>query len=89
MFQAKTPLDQNQALHLSELVVALRREVQQTTSAPVLELGAVDERKKLVVDDIDHWLQLVMEADTLGWMILPRICPRPGMQSATPPCRGA
>jgi len=67
IFQAKTPLDQNQA-HLSELVVALRREVQQTTSAPVLELGAVDERKKLLVVDDDRSLaaQLVMEADALG-----------------------
>jgi len=84
IFQAKTPLDQNQALHLSELVVALRRGAT-TTSAPVLELGAVDERKKLLVVDDDRSLaaQLVMEADALGcgW-ILPRICPRPGMQSA-------
>jgi len=42
--------------------------VQQTTSAPVLELGAVDERKKLLVVDDDRSLaaQLVMEADALG-----------------------
>ena len=68
MFQAKTSLDQDQALHLSQLVVALRRELQQTTSAPVFEPGAVDERKKLLVVDDDRSLaaQLVMEADTLG-----------------------
>ena len=68
MFQAKTSLDQDQALHLSQLVVALRRELQQTTLAPVLEPGAVDERKKLLVVDDDRSLaaQLVMEADTLG-----------------------
>jgi len=42
-------LDQDQALHLSELmVVALRRELQQTASAPVLEPGAVDELKETV-----------------------------------------
>jgi len=88
IFQAKTPLDQNQALHLSELVVALRRGAT-TTSAPVLELGAVDERKKLLVVDDDRSLA-GMEADAwgCGW-ILPRICPRPGMQSAAiAPCRG-
>ena len=68
MFQAKTCLDQDQALHLSQLVVALRRELQQTTLAPVFEPGAVDERKKLLVVDDDRSLaaQLVMEADTLG-----------------------
>lgn len=68
MFQAKTSLDQDQALHLSQLVVALRRELQQTTLAPVLEPGAVDERKKLLVVDDNRSLaaQLVMEADTLG-----------------------
>jgi len=69
IFQAKMPLGQDQALQLSELLVALRRELQRTTSAPVFEPGLVDESKNvlLVVDD-DRSLaeQLVMEASTLG-----------------------
>ncbi len=68
MFQAKTPLGQNQALHLSELVVALRRELQRPTSAPVFEPGSVDQLPLLLVVDDDRSLaeQLVMEAATLG-----------------------
>jgi len=49
-----------------------------------LELGAVDERKKLLVVDDDRSLaaQLVMEAD--GMMDI-ATDPRPGMQSAAIP----
>jgi len=85
IFQAKTPLDQNQALHLSELVVALRREVQQTTSAPVLE-ELMSARNCWWLTTIDHWLR------SWSWRLMPwgcgwilRICPRPGMQSAAIP----
>ncbi len=68
IFQAKTPLGQDQALHLFELLVALRRELQQTTSAPVFEPGSVDEQPLLLVVDDDTKLakQLAMEADSLG-----------------------
>ncbi len=69
MFQTKTPLDQNQALHLSELVVALRRALQQTTGRQIFESSSVDERKKLLlVVDEDRSLaaEVAMEADTLG-----------------------
>jgi len=80
IFQAKTPLDQNQALHLSELV-ALRREVQQL---PQLRSWSLEQlmsaRNCWWLTTIDHWLRL--EADALGCGWMPRICPRPGMQSA-------
>lgn len=42
IFQAKSHDDQNQALQLFELLVALRRELQQTTQAPISEPGSVD-----------------------------------------------
>jgi len=71
MFQGKTPLGQNQALHLSELLVALRRELQRTTSAPVFEPESVVHLPLLLVVDDDSSLakQLVMEAAMLGMRI--------------------
>jgi diguanylate cyclase (GGDEF)-like protein len=68
IFQAKTPLGQDQALQLSELLVALRRELQQTPSTPVFEPGLVNESNVLLVVDDDQLLteQLVIEASTLG-----------------------
>ena len=71
MFQARMPLGQDQALQMSELVVALRRDLQRTTSTPVFEPGSVDERKKLLVVDDDRSCAelLLMEADTLGMRV--------------------
>lgn len=71
IFQAKSHNDQNQALHLSELLVALRRELQQTPSAPVSKPDSVNERPLLLAIDNDTELttQLVMEADTLGMRV--------------------
>jgi diguanylate cyclase (GGDEF)-like protein len=68
IFQAKRHDGQDQALHLSELLVALRRELQQTISAPVCEPGPVDERDVLLVvsNDTELAAQLVMEAELCG-----------------------
>jgi len=84
IFQAKTPLDQNQALHLSELVVALRGRC----NKPQLRSWSLEQlmsaRNCWWLTTIDHWLRSWswrLMPWGCGW-ILPRICPRPGMQSA-------
>jgi len=83
IFQAKTPLDQNQALHLSELVVALRcNKLPQLRSWSLEQLMSA--RNCWWLTTIDHWLRSWswrLMPWGCGW-ILPRICPRPGMQSA-------
>lgn len=63
IFQAKLPLEQ-QALYLSELLVALRRGLQQTlVSEPI----SLDERPLLLIIDNDTLAtQWAMEANTLG-----------------------
>lgn len=69
IFQAaKCQYDQNQALLLSELVVSLRRELQQTTSALVSEPESVDKRPLLYVvdDDTELTAELVKEAELCG-----------------------
>lgn len=69
MFQAKTPLEHDQAMRLAQLVVALRRELQRTPVGQVFEPGQVDERKNLLLvvdDDRSLAAQLVKEADAWG-----------------------
>jgi diguanylate cyclase (GGDEF)-like protein len=54
LFQAGKPLAQDQALQLSELVVALRRELQGTTMEPPRKLRLIDERPLLLIVDQDR-----------------------------------
>ncbi|HEY9846044.1 MAG TPA: response regulator, partial [Candidatus Caenarcaniphilales bacterium] len=70
LLQVKAPLEQDQALRLSELVATLRRELQQTT-APGENPDWIAERPLLLVVDDDQSLavQLALEADTLGMRV--------------------
>jgi diguanylate cyclase (GGDEF)-like protein len=54
LFQAGKPLAQDQALQLSELVVALRRELQGTAMEPPHKLRSIDERPLLLIVDQDR-----------------------------------
>ncbi len=68
LFQSGELLDQNQTLQVSELSVALHRELQQTTVGQIPKLPSVDERPLLLLVEPDKPLAkaLAMEAATWG-----------------------
>ncbi|MBW4564531.1 MAG: response regulator [Mojavia pulchra JT2-VF2] len=67
-FQSKELVDRNQTLHLSELIVALRQELQQTTAGQKPEVSSPDKRPWLLIVEQDKSLAkaLVVEAATWG-----------------------
>ncbi|MBD2562131.1 MULTISPECIES: response regulator [Nostoc] len=67
-FQSGELVDRNQTLHLSELIVALRQELQQTTAGQTLQVSSPDKRPWLLLVERDKSLAkaLVVEAATWG-----------------------
>lgn len=68
LFRAGKPLGQAETLRLSELVVALRQELERPAAAPPDSPAPVDERPRLLLVDADTELaeQLAVEADVRG-----------------------
>ncbi|MGK7872961.1 MAG: response regulator [Xenococcaceae cyanobacterium] len=68
LFHAGMPLNQEQRQHLSELVVAMRRELERATTGQNPKLLSVDEKPLLLIVEKDRTLaqEFVIEANTRG-----------------------
>ncbi len=66
-FQSKELIDRNQTLHLSELIVALRQELQQTTAAKTPEVLSPDKRPWLLIVEHDKSLAKALVVEAASW----------------------
>ncbi|AUB42498.1 DNA-binding response regulator, OmpR family, containings REC and winged-helix [Nostoc flagelliforme CCNUN1] len=76
-FQSGKPIDRNQTLHLSELIVALHQELQQTTTGQTPQVSSGDKQPWLLLVERDKSLAKALVVEAATWKIRAEVATTP------------